>query len=125
MSDYVTRREAEWSEFEALANKIHKWQAATFPCAMVYGAIRHMAKELTELADAIEGRRPQAEIDEEFADVFFMFVQLHALVLASRPNSPLARAINEKLKKNMAREWPKQPGPDGAYHHIKSEEDGA
>jgi len=98
-----------------LQTAIGDWSDATFGPGEqhVPGVVRHMRREIHELADALANGSP-SDVAEEAADVVIL-----ALTLAHRRRFSLSDAIENKRAKNAARTWPGEPDADGIFQHVR------
>lgn len=95
--------------FEQLNKEIIAWQDYQFPKATVHSKLKHLKKEIDELA-----KDPSDAM--EYADCYLLLVGA-----AAHAGVNLLACARLKLEINKNREWG-EPDADGVVYHIKGEE---
>ena len=97
-------------ERELIRHEHAKWSDSTFGCVGPIGPLKHLSKE------ALEAAADPGDLSE-WADMQFLLWD--AQRRAGITDEQITAAMEEKLKVNMARQWP-EPKDGEPRLHIKS-----
>lgn len=96
----------ERERLDLALDEAHAWARATFPLETTGGVVKHLQKEVGELAKAPGD-------PGEIADVLILLARL-----ADRHGIDLADAVRDKLAILRTREWG-EPDADGVVEHVR------
>lgn len=96
------------TRLDSALDEAHAWARATFPTETTEGVVKHLQKEVGELAK--EPGDPG-----EIADVLILLARL-----ADRHGIDLAEAVRDKLAILRTREWG-EPDADGVVEHVRGD----